>query len=278
MKLQAFLPLITYPDAHSDGTVVNAVAIASQLNADLHAVALIADIPDVSSAFSRILLDVPEMIRNAETQSRKQGKCLLEAAMKEAQRHGVMITTDPVSAGLAVLGELAADYARYYDIALLGYDASKETSRMVAEALIFGAARPVILFPEAGAVGKIDKVAIAWDGSRSAARAVADAAPLLLQAAAVTVLTVIDEKPLKEMDAGERMASLLRKRGLNARALSIKSADLPIGMTLQNSAIEAKAGLLVMGGYAHSRLRDFVLGGATASVLDELRLPVLFSH
>ena len=79
-------------------------------------------------------------------------------------------------------------------------------------------------------------------------------------------------------DAGERLATSLRKHGLSAEALAIRAEDCEISATLQEHAIELGAALLVMGGYGHSRVRDFVLGGATEGVLSDLRLPVLFSH
>ena len=66
--------------------------------------------------------------------------------------------------------------------------------------------------------------------------------------------------------------------GLPAEPVALSVGDYPIGEALQHAAVERDAGLLVMGGYGHSRLRDFVLGGATAGVLSDLRLPVLLSH
>ncbi len=132
--------------------------------------------------------------------------------------------------------------------------------------------------PELSPITSIEHVAIAWDGSRVAARAVADAAPLLHRAAKITVLTVVDEKPLHDRDAAERLAQALGRRGLKAQAMPAKAADCPIATALQERATEIGAGMLVMGAFGHSRLRDFVLGGATAGVLWDLRLPVLLSH
>ena len=162
-----------------------------------------------------------------------------------------------------LFGEAAAAEARYFDIALLGWEAGNPTSRASSEAVIFGAGRPAVLLPELIAIGSIDHVAIAWDGSRVAARAMADATPFLERASKISVLTVVDEKPLKEGAGGERLAIGLKKRGLVAEWISIRAEDCPIGVSLQEHAIERGAKLLVMGGYGHSRVRDFVLGGAT---------------
>lgn len=278
MKLKAVLPLITYPDPNSDAVASHAVSVAAQLGADLHLVVVNVDIPPVSNALSKLLLDLPAKIREAEEQSRERGVHLLDMVRRQAAPAGVLLSTEEASAGLAFLNEHTAVSARYFDVALVGWEAGNPTSRGVAEAVIFGSGRPTILLPERLDVDPIQHVAIAWDGSRVAARAVADAQSFLARAEMISVITVVGEKPLAEPDAGERLADGLRKRGLQAKALRIEADDRPVGVTLQEHAIERGAGLLVMGGYGHSRFRDFILGGATEAVLSDLRLPVLLSH
>jgi len=278
VKLQAFVPLVTYPDSNSDAVAANAVAAAKWVGADLHVLALNADIPEVANAFSRLLIDVPAMIRQAEDLSRKRGGHLLEAILGHAKAAGVDVATEEGAAAIALLADAAATRARYFDISLIGWEAGNPTSRMTAESVLFGSGRPAMLLPELSSVASLDHLAIAWDGSRVAARAVADAQPFLERAASITVLTVLDEKPLKERDAGDRLAAALRRRGLAAEAASVKAEDCPIAETLQQGAIERGSNLLVMGAYGHSRVRDFVLGGATAGILSDLLLPVLLSH
>lgn len=278
MKRHAFLPLVTYPDPISEAAAVSAVAFAARLGASLDVLVVDVDIPPVSNALSRLLLDTPQLIRKAEALSHQRGRELLAAVRSEADRTGVAVADRERSAAPALLGEIAAAEARYFDLALVGWQAGNETAQMVAEAVIFGSGRPTILLPEIMPAGTIEHVAIAWDGSRVAARAVADAEPMLQGAAKISVLTVTDEKPLQEANAGERLADGLRKKGLAAEAVAILAEDCEIGVTLQDHAIELGATLLVMGGYGHSRVRDFVLGGATRGILDNLRLPVLLSH
>lgn len=278
MRRQAFFPLVTYPEPNSDSATANAVAMAALLDADLHVLALNADIPTVSNALSRLLLDVPHMIREAETLSRTRGEHLCAQLAEQAQRAGVAATTNTVALAPTLLADAAAVHARYHDVVLLGWEAENQTSRMTAEAVVFGSGRPTILLPESPPAASLDHVAIAWDGSRVAARAVADAGWLLDRAANISILTIFDEKPLAELDIGERLAAGLRRRGLPATAASIGSAGRSIATALQDEEIERGAGLLVMGGYGHSRMRDFVLGGATEGILRDLRLPVLLSH
>lgn len=278
MKMQAFLPLATYPDANSEAVAANAVAVAVQLHADLHALALHARIPEVNTAFSHLLMDVPARIREAEAISRQNGGKLLARVVEEGTRQGGTVTTASEAVLLALQGEVAASHARYFDLGLMGWEPNNATARMIAEAMVFGSGRPVVLLPDSANAATIEHVAIAWDGSRVAARALADAQPFLAHASKVHVLTVVGEKPLKPSDDGERLAVSLRRRGLNADFAAINAEDCPIAVTLQDQAIERGADLLVMGAYGHSRVREFILGGATEGVLSDLRLPILMSH
>lgn len=278
MKLRTFLPLLTYPDASTQESVANAAAVARLLGADLHALAIEADIPQVSNALSRVLLNLPEMILDAEKLSTHNGAKLLAAAKSAASAEALVVTTSETKTQLALIGDVAAGHARYFDLALIGWTPETPAIRMMAEAVVFGSGRPVILMPDAVSIGKLDRICIAWDGSRVAARAAADARLLLERASAITVVTVTDEKPLKEKDTGERLAESLRAGGLKADFSAVQAEDGPIAETLQGHAADLGADLLVMGGYGHSRLRDFVLGGATEGVLADLRLPVLVSH
>ncbi|RUW60680.1 universal stress protein [Mesorhizobium sp. M7A.F.Ca.US.008.03.1.1] len=278
MKLMASLSLATYPDASSSKIGANAVALVQQIDAALHAVAINVDIPDVSNALSNYLLDLPYKIQEVEATSRKSGKDLLKAVTQEAARGGVTLTTQELTAPPALMGDVAANHSRYFDVCLVGWAPANQTARMLAEAILFGSGRPTLLLPDSQDVEVLGHVVIAWDGSRVAARAVADARVFLELASMVTVVTVTDEKPLPGQGIGERLALGLRMRGLVAEAVSIQAGDSSIGTALQEHALKIGGNLLVMGGYGHSRIRDFVLGGATEGILADLRLPVLLSH
>ena len=277
MRTLGFLPLLTYPDASSEKFVSNAMAVAKHLDADVRTQCIYVDIPDVSNALSGILLNVPEMIRQAENKSRTAGKKLLEAVKKAAADAGVSVTSNETNAPPAGIGEVAASQARYSDLSLMEWDTADSSARVVAEEVLFGSGRPVVLLPSSMTVDVIDHVMIAWDGSQVAARAVADATPFLLRAKQISVATVLDEKPV-DKNIGERLALALQRRGLAAEVLAFNVGGRAIGEALQAHALEFGAQLLVMGGFGHSRIRDFVLGGATADVFNDARLPILLSH
>ena len=279
MKLQAFAPYLTYPDASTEASVRNTVAAAKLLEADLHALALETDIPPVSSALSRVLMNVPEMIRQAEGLSARNGADLLTAARAEAEKSGLQFSSGAAKAQPTMIAETAAHHARYFDLALIGWSSGNQGVKGLAEAVLFGSGRPTVLIPDdREPVRRFGRVAIAWDASRVAARAAADARMLLERAEDLSIITVTDEKALEDVNAGDRLAESLRRGGAKASYSAVRAEDCPIAETLQRHAIELGADLLVMGGYGHSRLRDFVLGGATEGVLSELRLPILLSH
>jgi len=281
VHLQALVPLVTYPEANSDDLAAQAVSVAARLGARLHILAVNADIPDVSNALSSLLLDTPGMIKQAEANSRRRGDHLIDLFREQAAAAKVEVTASTLMAPLASLADTAAMRARYFDLNIVGWEAGNPTSQMTAEAIVFGSGRPTVLLPRMSMLSEapdFGHVAIAWDGTRVAARAVGDARPFLERAARISVVTVVGEKPLKEADAGERLAEGLRGRGLNAEAVTVQARDCPIAETLQQTAIERGCQLLVMGGYGHSRIRDFILGGATQGVLAQLAMPVLLAH
>ncbi len=163
----------------------------------------------------------------------------------------------------------AAAEARYFDLSLVPWSAEAAATQDMAQSLVFGSGLPVILVPPNVARGTVDHIAIAWDGSRVAARALGDA---------LAVLPVRDEKALAGTDLAQKLESSLLLRGYEAKAVDLTLDGRSIALALQDAALGEGAQLLAMGGFGHSRLRDFILGGATKGVLADLRLAALLSH
>ena len=175
------------------------------------------------------------------------------------------------------LHEAAATEARFFDLAILECTAELPDTRIIAEAVIFGSGRPTIVFPNKTFAGPIKHLVIAWDGSRASARAVNDASLLIRKAQRVTILSLTGEKPLPEI-TGAHLAEILVSSGVNATATTAHFTSSSIGLSIQQAALGLGADILVMGAFGHSRLRDFILGGATDGVLERPILPVLMSH
>ncbi len=121
-------------------------------------------------------------------------------------------------------------------------------------------------------------VVVAWDFSRAAARAVADAIPLLEKAKEVRIVTVTNEKIFDSKHSAEELAKNLSRHGIDVVLDKVDAAGRAIGEVLEAHAASCKADILVMGAYGHSRFREFILGGATRSLLSKPPIPILFSH
>ena len=136
------------------------------------------------------------------------------------------------------------------------------------EAALFESGRPVLIVPYIQKAGlKLDRAMVCWDGSRNAARAIADALPLLARAKAVEVVIVTGEPGKERRDRGADIAHHLARHGLKVEVERLVAGDIDIASTILSRAADLGADLIVMGGYGHSRLREFVLGGATRGIL-----------
>lgn len=120
MKIQAFVPFVTYPEANADVFGQHAAFVAAQIGASIHAIAINAAILDTSNALSKLLVDTPRLIRQAQASSRGRGEHMFAVLEEKAGMAEVHVTTDTLSSPIAMLGETAALNARYYDLSLMG--------------------------------------------------------------------------------------------------------------------------------------------------------------
>jgi nucleotide-binding universal stress UspA family protein len=148
------------------------------------------------------------------------------------------------------------------------------------ESILFGSGRHLFLVPhENSARTAFDRVLVAWNGSREAARAMAEAMPYLQKAKEVAVLIVDDSSvAVSPTRLGRDAVNHLKHHGVNASLIQTKPQDGDVGATLIAEAKRLKADLIVMGGYGHSRLREWLLGGATYRLLHEAPVPLLLAH
>lgn len=273
----AYMPLNTYPEAAPDPAVLASIGFAASLGCGLHVSTFAVDIPQMLSPLAGVLINVEGMARAAEDRSKadcERLRTLIESAA--TTKLNVQVINHRLVLGAAL--DAAAAEARYFDLALLPWDAETVSTQDMAQSLVFGSGVPVILVPPATAGGTVEHIAIAWDESRVAARALCDALPLLPAGGRLSVLTVQDEKALSGSEIAQTLAASLELRGYSARAVDVTLDGRTIAAALQDSAQKEGAQLLAMGGFGHSRLRDFILGGATKGVFDDLRMPVLLAH
>jgi nucleotide-binding universal stress UspA family protein len=183
--------------------------------------------------------------------------------------------------GLAV--DTAMLHARHADLLIFGQqdpaDPTAYVARHFLEDLLMGSGRPMILLPYAGRIDAFgDTVLIAWDGSQAAARAVADALPILQRARFVEIVRVQRHREEGE-PAGLDLATYLERQKVRAGFSSLlRVPGISTGATLLNALTDTHSGLLVLGAYGHARAEERVLGGVTRTMLESMTTPVFMSH
>jgi nucleotide-binding universal stress UspA family protein len=151
----------------------------------------------------------------------------------------------------------------------------------VPERVALESGRPVLVIPTKWLPREYGQnVTVAWNDSREAARAAFDALPLLERAKRVRLVTVGEQRNSsgKNMVPAAEVAATLARHGLDVEVETIPAEGRHIGNTILSDVTAGGSDLLVMGVYGHSRLREFILGGATRDVLKNMTVPVLMSH
>ncbi|NML31201.1 universal stress protein [Paraburkholderia antibiotica] len=180
--------------------------------------------------------------------------------------------------------ETATLHARHADLLVLGQpdprDPTTYVDRHFVGELVLGAGRPALVIPHAGAIPTLgENVLIAWDGSREAARAIADALPLLRRARFVGVDVVRRADNFDAASGAIDVAAWLEGHGIRASfSTTPRHGIVGTGATLLNRISDLHADLLVMGAYGHSRARERVWGGVTRTMLESMTVPVLMAH
>jgi len=261
-----------------DVAVDYAASIAEAFDAHLCGIAFSYEPVVPPSIMGGIPADVIDAQWEASAQAADAAIARFEAA---AKREGIVAEHRKLEASLGGAGDLFGRLARRFDLAVVGQAEPKHgpAQDLVIEGALFGSGRPVIVVPYIQRGGlKLDRVLICWDGSRPAARAIADALPFLVRAAAIDIVIVASGREKGDEIPGVDMGEHLARHALKVEVKRIVSTDLDVPNTILSYAADSGADLIVMGGFGHSRLREFVLGGATRGILASMTVPALMSH
>jgi len=270
------LTLTTYPDPTPVSVVDRAVSFASALNAHIAAIAcdVHVQIPGTFLSFGT----AGAIAAREAHRSHDSAQDLLAAFEAAAQRADLLHEIIHEKSVSYRVPERLVEYARLRDLTIVSVPATYD--QWYAEAIIFGSGRPTLVVPESAPSGpfELNMVVVAWDFSRSAARAVADAIPILEKARTVRIVTVTNEKVIDARHSSDEIAKNLSRHGIDVIVDRVNRAGLSIGESLTREIASHNADLLVMGAYGHSRFREFILGGAPKSMHSNPLLPILFSH
>ncbi len=210
----------------------------------------------------------------------------LDAAVRQATAREPLTLRWTVEAAVTQLGaltDLVAQSARFSDLVILpkpyGHAQGPE-AEAVLEAALFEGQSAVLVLPDGGPDRvPFDRVVIAWNQSREAMAATRSALPFLKAASSVNIVVI--DPPLhrgERADPGAALCQMLVRHGVSADVTVLARSEPRIADTLNRHVMDQNAGLLVMGAYGHSRFREAVMGGATRSMLEVLKVPVFMAH
>lgn len=223
----------------------------------------------------------PEFIESQRAESEKNARAAIARFEQAAKRAGISTETRMLSASISGASDQLARMGRRFDLVVVGQAERDKPmpEEIVDEGVLFEAGRPVVFVPFIQKEGlKLGRVMVCWDGSRAATRAIGDAMPFLEKAKQIEVVIVGSKPPKSDEVPGADLGQHLARHGIKVAVKRITSPEIDVASTVLSYAADSSADLIVMGGYGHSRLREFVLGGVTRAILESMTVPVLMSH
>ena len=229
-----------------------------------------------------VIQEIMDAAREAANRAAAGARATLDQVAKAA---GAPVH-EPPQAGLGasfhvregLAEEVIAEEARLSDLVVFDMPAeSKDVSlRVTLESALLNGRKPLLLVPMK--TGKVvgAKVAVGWDGGATAAHAISAAIPMLSRAEGIEIMNVTTG-PIDTVQM-DRLRDYLRLHGLTAVEHGINPGSQGTADTLIDAATRAGAGMLVIGGYGHSRLRELVLGGVTRHVFANVAMPIFMAH
>ena len=255
-----------------------AISVADAFEAHVLGVAFVYDPVIPGSVMGGI---PPEFIESQRRESEKKVQQAIARFEQAAKRVGVAYETRTLNASIAGAADRLGHLARRFDLAIVGQPERERAAaaEVVDEGVLFDSGRPVIFVPYIQKSGlKLDRVMLCWDGSRAATRAINDAMPFLEKANQVELVIVASKAGKANELTGADMGQHLARHGLKVEVKRITSPDIDVTSTILSYAADSSADMIVMGGYGHSRLREFILGGVTRGLLETMTVPTLMSH
>lgn len=273
------LHIDSYPEPTAPAAVDRAVNLAAKLGGKLSALAVQVKIPLTSNRVADYLIGLSDMVKEEEAKSLEACRAGLAHFTAQAKAAGVFQEAVLAKTDLYAFSDYVAKRARTRDLCIVPLGARFDGQQEVAQTTLFDSGRPVLVFKADAKTteAKLDKIVLAWDGGRAAARAMAEALPILTQAKEVRILTVVGEKPSATTGLAAEAARHLRTHGVAAAIDEVEAGGERIGVVLDGYLKKQAPDLLVMGAYGHSRLRELVLGGATQHILWDPPVPVFLS-
>jgi nucleotide-binding universal stress UspA family protein len=280
MPIKTILAVLNSPESAA-GVINTAIALSRDYGA--HLIGVYAEAPEQVFVYAPMEIPDPGAIM-ALQQAAEQRAASIETQFRTSMdREGISNEWRKFRGVGGYSSSGIIDSARSADLVICSQFDSDTPSAQRAdiEVLIFECGRPVIMVPYIIKEAKpIERILIAWNGSREAARATFDALPFLLKAKEIEVLTVDAKSDLSQTAdfAGSELGLTLTRHGLKVTVNNIESEGNSIGAVIENRSSDFSADLLIMGAYTHSRIRERIFGGATSTLLNSMSTLTLLSR
>ncbi len=258
------------------------VALRLAVDHDTHVTGLYVVAPPYIPSYmaGHVTTDLFDTQRQLADETMRRASARFEAVMKSESVSFESLAADGSPA------DKISELARYADLVVIAQPDDDQLStgdpaRDLPGEVILESGRPVMVVPYAGTFDHIgESVMVMWNASREAARAIADALPILEKARHVNVVSVNPGRETEDIGdlPGADIAHQLARHGVRVETAPTYSEDVEIGEIILSRAFDMSADLIVMGGYGRSRFREMILGGATRSLLESMTVPVFFSH
>jgi nucleotide-binding universal stress UspA family protein len=263
--------------ANGDPARDYAISLAREFGAHLSAVAFACEpIP------AAVLADdaPPEWFYELRQQAEQNAKAAVDKFNEMMRGSGILAEARMLSTSAPGAADLFARIARRFDLSVVRQAASDESTAdpLIIQSALFASGRPLLIVPYAhNAALRFDRIMVCWDGGSNAARAIADAMPFLERSKAIDVVIAGDRPKSRELP-GADIAQHLARHGLKVAVDELVAPDVDAASIILSHVANSSADLMVMGGFGHSRLREFILGGVTRSILTGMTVPTLMAH
>ncbi|WP_349359488.1 universal stress protein [Stappia sp.] len=221
--------------------------------------------------------DYVEIARNQALKAAKESGEVFTEMARKAGASAEVRTAELITGGST---EPVLVHCRLTDLVVIGQenpDDPEPMREMLIESVLFEAGVPVLVVPYIGGGLPMKNVMVAWDGSPTASRAVHAALPMLQMAEKVTVM-IVETGKAAAGQPGADIATYLARHGLNVTIDVVPRPQSGVADAILNYVSDNGIDMIAMGGYGHSRMREFLFGGATRDILAAMTVPVLMAH
>jgi nucleotide-binding universal stress UspA family protein len=264
--------------AERDQAAQFAISIAQAFEAHIAGIAFAYEpviVPTIMDGLSAAWVDTQR------SDNRTAAQAAIDRFEAAAARDGVSAEHRLIEASLGAAAGLFGRLARRFDLAVVGQTPPEAMlpDDLFIESALFESGRPTVVVPYIQEHGlKLTRVLACWDASRHAARAIADAMPFLRRGKTIEIVIVANARAPADKVPGADIGAHLARHGLAVEVKRLIAEDTDVANAILSHAADSGADFIVMGGYGHSRLREFVLGGATRGMLAQMTVPVLMAH